>query len=130
MPKAGQRPPLPTTVLGGFLGAGKTTLVNHLLRHAGGRRIMVLVNDFGEVPIDADLIAGEAHVKGIRIVTYELEGEIGFDGAGEVVGAAGVHRPATVRLLEGAQVVGDEGEIGVVFLAEEELEHDIFGFEN
>ncbi|MDR3510751.1 MAG: GTP-binding protein [Caulobacteraceae bacterium] len=61
MPKAGQRPPLPTTVLGGFLGAGKTTLVNHLLRHAGGRRIMVLVNDFGEVPIDADLIAGEAN---------------------------------------------------------------------
>jgi G3E family GTPase len=54
------RPPLPTTVLGGFLGAGKTTLVNHLLRYADGRRIMVLVNDFGEVPIDADLIVGQA----------------------------------------------------------------------
>ena len=49
---------LPATVIGGWLGAGKTTLVNHLLRHAGGRRIAVLVNDFGEVSIDADLIEG------------------------------------------------------------------------
>jgi G3E family GTPase len=49
-------PPLPVVVIGGYLGAGKTTLVNHLLRHAGGRRIAVLVNDFGEISIDADLI--------------------------------------------------------------------------
>jgi G3E family GTPase len=47
---------LPTIVIGGYLGAGKTTLVNHLLREAGGRRIAVLVNDFGEIAIDADLI--------------------------------------------------------------------------
>jgi len=51
--------PLPVTVIGGYLGAGKTTLVNHLLRHAAGRRIAVLVNDFGELPIDADLIEAE-----------------------------------------------------------------------
>ena len=49
---------VPAIVIGGYLGAGKTTLVNHLLRHAGGRRIAVLVNDFGEVSIDADLIVG------------------------------------------------------------------------
>jgi G3E family GTPase len=48
---------LPTTIIGGFLGAGKTTLVNHLLRGASGRRLMVMVNDFGELPIDLDLIA-------------------------------------------------------------------------
>jgi len=47
---------VPAVVVGGYLGAGKTTLVNRLLRHAGGRRIAVLVNDFGDVPIDADLI--------------------------------------------------------------------------
>ncbi len=47
---------LPMTVIAGYLGAGKTTLVNHLLRNAEGRRICVLVNDFGEIAIDAELI--------------------------------------------------------------------------
>lgn len=52
--------PVPAVVIGGWLGAGKTTLVNHLLRHAGGQRLAVLVNDFGELVIDADLIDGDA----------------------------------------------------------------------
>jgi G3E family GTPase len=43
-------------VVGGYLGTGKTSLVNHVLRKAGGRRIAVLVNDFGALSIDADLI--------------------------------------------------------------------------
>ena len=47
---------IPVTLIGGYLGAGKTTLVNHLLRNAGGRRLAVLVNEFGSLPIDADLI--------------------------------------------------------------------------
>jgi G3E family GTPase len=45
-------------VIGGYLGAGKTTLVNHLLRSADGLRLAVLVNDFGALPIDRDLITG------------------------------------------------------------------------
>jgi len=48
--------PIPVTLIGGYLGAGKTTLVNSLLRNAGGRRLAVLVNEFGSLPIDADLI--------------------------------------------------------------------------
>ncbi|MEX2518274.1 MAG: GTP-binding protein, partial [Paracoccaceae bacterium] len=43
-------------MVSGYLGAGKTSLVNHLLRNAGGRRIMVMVNDFGALDIDADLL--------------------------------------------------------------------------
>ncbi|MBL0087873.1 MAG: GTP-binding protein [Ideonella sp.] len=50
---------LPTHVIGGYLGAGKTTLVNQLLRQADGERIAVLVNDFGALNIDADLIVGQ-----------------------------------------------------------------------
>lgn len=51
---------LPVTVLGGYLGAGKTTIVNHLLREAGGRRLAVLVNEFGALPIDESLIEAES----------------------------------------------------------------------
>jgi G3E family GTPase len=47
---------IPLTVIGGFLGAGKTTLVNQLLRDVGDRRMAVLVNDFGEINIDAELV--------------------------------------------------------------------------
>ncbi|QUJ78273.1 GTP-binding protein [Sulfitobacter albidus] len=50
---------LPVTILSGYLGAGKTTLVNALLRQADGRRIAVMVNEFGDLPIDADLIEAE-----------------------------------------------------------------------
>ena len=50
----------PVTVAGGYLGAGKTTLVNHLLRHAQGMRLAVLVNDFGDLAIDADLIEAQS----------------------------------------------------------------------
>ncbi|HLB75609.1 MAG TPA: GTP-binding protein, partial [Candidatus Dormibacteraeota bacterium] len=53
---AAQRAPIPMVVVGGYLGAGKTTLLNRLLERADGLRVAVLVNDFGEINIDAALI--------------------------------------------------------------------------
>ena len=49
---------VPILLVCGFLGAGKTSVVNHLLANAGGRRIAAVVNDFGAINIDAELIAG------------------------------------------------------------------------
>ena len=47
---------IPVTIITGFLGAGKTTLIRQLLQNPDGRRIAVLVNEFGEVGIDGDLL--------------------------------------------------------------------------
>ena len=49
---------VPATVITGFLGSGKTSLVRHLLAHADGRRLAVVVNEFGELGIDRELLLG------------------------------------------------------------------------
>jgi cobalamin biosynthesis protein CobW len=49
---------VPATVITGFLGAGKTSLVRHLLGHSEGRRLAVIVNEFGELGIDRELLLG------------------------------------------------------------------------
>ncbi|WOK37486.1 cobalamin biosynthesis protein CobW [Sphingomonas sp. C3-2] len=49
---------IPATVITGFLGAGKTTLIRHLLQNAGGRRLAIVINEFGDVGVDADLVKG------------------------------------------------------------------------
>lgn len=47
---------IPATIITGFLGAGKTTLIRHLLQNAGGRRIALIINEFGDMGFDADLL--------------------------------------------------------------------------
>ncbi|MCQ2800793.1 MAG: GTP-binding protein [Bacilli bacterium] len=55
---------VPITLITGYLGSGKTTLINHILKNAKGHKMAVIVNDIGEVNIDADLIEDSGVVSG------------------------------------------------------------------
>lgn len=48
----------PVTIITGFLGAGKTTLIRHILAHAGDRKLALIINEFGDVGIDGELVQG------------------------------------------------------------------------
>ena len=47
---------IPVTVITGFLGAGKTTLIRHLMQNPQGKRLAILVNEFGTVRVDGDAV--------------------------------------------------------------------------
>ncbi len=49
---------IPVTIITGFLGAGKTTLIRHVLEHSPGRRLALVINEFGDVGVDADILRG------------------------------------------------------------------------
>jgi hypothetical protein len=53
---------IPVSVISGFLGAGKTTLVNHLMKQRSTERVGVVVNEFGEVGIDGQLIVADQEI--------------------------------------------------------------------
>ena len=56
MPKSGRK--IPATIVTGFLGAGKTSLIRHLLTNSRGRRIALVINEFGDLGIDREIITG------------------------------------------------------------------------
>lgn len=72
--------PLPVTILTGFLGSGKTTLINYLLEHNQGERIAIIENEFGSVGVDGDLIKGASNVEVIELsngcVCCSIRGEL------------------------------------------------------
>lgn len=53
-------PAIPVFILGGFLGSGKTSTLNHILRNSNGSKLGVIVNDFGDTPIDSYLIDADS----------------------------------------------------------------------
>lgn len=49
---------IPATVITGFLGAGKTTMIRNLLTNAGGKKIALIINEFGDLGVDGDVLKG------------------------------------------------------------------------
>ncbi len=111
---------LPVTLVSGYLGAGKTTLINHLLRHADGRRLMVMVNDFGELPIDADLIESQDG-NTITLANGCICCSIGADLAGAFIDLLNLD-PLPDHLLVEASGVAEPHRIANIARAEPDLE--------
>ncbi|MBT4770729.1 MAG: hypothetical protein HOO00_09455, partial [Rhodospirillaceae bacterium] len=66
------RDKIQATVVTGFLGAGKTSLIRHILENANGRRLALIINEFGDLGIDRELLMGGG-----------AKGENGEDGCGD-----------------------------------------------
>src|SRR5690348_5861766 len=112
---------IPVTVLTGYLGAGKTTLLNRILSEPHGKKYAVIVNEFGEIGIDNDLVVGADEeifemnngcicctVRGdlIRILDGLIRRNGNFDGI--IVETTGLADPAPVAQT----FFMDENEIG------------------
>ncbi|MFP5406389.1 MAG: CobW family GTP-binding protein, partial [Gammaproteobacteria bacterium] len=110
---------LPLTVIGGLLGAGKTTLLNHLLAASRGRRIAVLVNDFGAINIDAALVA-ESAGDTIALTNGCVCCSIGDDLAGALIELLEANPPFDAVVVE-ASGVSDPWRIAQIALADSDL---------
>ena len=110
---------LPLTVIGGFLGAGKTTLLNRWLREAQGLRIAALVNDFGALNIDAELVAA-THGETLALTNGCVCCQIGDDLGRALVQVIESATPFDAVVIE-ASGVSDPWRIAQIGMAAPEL---------
>lgn len=112
---------LPLLVIGGYLGSGKTTLIRSLLRRNGGRRLLVLVNDFGAINIDAELIAssdGDTISLSNGCVCCSMSGDLYY-----AIGDALDRVPQPDLIIVEASGVSEPARIAAVAHAEPMLEY-------
>lgn len=109
-----QQNPIPVTILTGFLGAGKTTLLNHVLNSPHGLRVAVLVNDFGAVNIDAQLVVEARQEDTIELSNGCICCTIRGDLIAALVKLTQRDNPPEAILIE-ASGVSDPLEIAMVF---------------
>ncbi|WP_251329019.1 CobW family GTP-binding protein [Haloplanus pelagicus] len=140
------RDAIPVTILCGSLGAGKTTLLNHLLHEAGDRDVAVLINDMGEINVDADLVSQNADlaVEGgvtelsngciccelqddLEIAVVRLAADRDFDHL--VVEASGISEPRPVARLfaTGSRAAARYEVASIVAVVDARQFHDAFG---
>ena len=112
---------LPLTVIGGYLGAGKTTLINRLLAEDHGLRLLVLVNDFGAINIDAALIEASGDDT-IALTNGCVCCTMGAD-LFMALGDALDRRPRPDHLLIEASGIADPAAIANAAIAEPELSY-------
>src|SRR5699024_12371267 len=110
---------IPFTVIGGFLGSGKTTLLNHLLNTTSGRRIAVMVNDFGPINIDSRLVANHDG-QTISLSNGCICCSIGSRLDGALVDLLAM-RPLPAWIVAGASGISDPGPIADVRLTDSGL---------
>ncbi|MGC3938968.1 CobW family GTP-binding protein [Roseobacter sp. EG26] len=113
--------PVPLSVIGGYLGAGKTTLINQLLGLDHGLRLAILVNDFGAINIDAALLqsASEDTIELTNgCVCCTMSGDLFF-----TIGDLLDRRPRPDHILVEASGIADPAKIAAVSLAEKELRY-------
>ena len=112
-------PRIPLTVIGGFLGAGKTSLLVHWLQQAQGQRIAVLVNDFGAINIDAELLS-ESNSDTIALSNGCVCCQIGGDLSQALLQVLDTPQPFDAIVIE-ASGVSDPWPIAQIALADKRL---------